>query len=240
MKFCIYTVSDFSEKSSECIDLLYDSLLKKNKLNTFDFYIVTNKNIKNNKYKIIQESINSNYIGWIKYTENLPDGYDFYLYLDSDILFYENVENIFRKKQISIVYEMLPMSNIWFSSSIANYEEKMHMSQLKGVNAGTFCYENKEFIKEINKLIKIEYYTENIYTQAQIEQSTFNYKIFNILKTDKQILNDITSIVSLHANDLVKNKYIYHFCGFNGKMEDKYVRMKKFISKNEQWIETIS
>jgi hypothetical protein len=239
MKFCIYTVSDFSEKSSECIDLLYDSLLKKNKLNTFDFYIVTNKNIKNNKYKIIQESINSHYIGWIKYTENLPDGYDFYLYLDSDILFYENVENIFRKKQISIVYEMLPMSNIWFSSSIANYEEKMQMSQLKGVNAGTFCYENKEFIKEINKLIKIEYYTENIYTQAQIEQSTFNYKIFNILKTDKQIINDITSTVSLHANDLVKNKYIYHFCGFNGKMEDKYVRMKKFISKNEKWIETI-
>lgn len=239
MKCCIYTVSDFSEKSSECIDLLYDSLLKKNKINTFDFYVVTNKNIKNNKYKIIQESINSNYIGWIKYTENLPDGYDFYLYLDSDILFYENVENIFRKKQISIVYEMLPMSNIWFSSSIANYEEKMHMSQLKGVNAGTFCYENKEFVKEINKLIKIEYYAENIYTQAQIEQSTFNYKIFNILKTDKQILNDITSIVSLHANDLVKNKYIYHFCGFNGKMEDKYIRMKKFISKNEKWIETI-
>jgi len=233
MKYLVYTVSDFSDGAEECISILYNSILKRNNKSNFDFVVVTNKSRQSKFNLVIDDSVESNYIGWLKYTNKLPEGYDGYLYLDSDIIFYEKIKNMFGSHQISVIYENSPMSCSWFMFDMATDEEKQKMMNIKGCNAGTFSFTDKIILEKINNLCKlINFKNLNILDQAKAEQSCFNYFIFS-LHQQQISLNNITSFIQLHVvEEKEKNKSIFHFCGFDGGMVDKHKKMKKFIERN--------
>jgi hypothetical protein len=232
MKYLIYTVSDFTDCAEECISILYDSILKQNTKSDFDFVVVTNKSTQSKFNLLIDDSMESNYVGWLKYTNKLPEGYDGYLYLDSDIIFYEKIKNMFGSHPISVIYENHPMSSSWFMFDMATNQEKQEMININGCNAGTFSFTNKTTLEEINsicKLVNIE--NLNKEDQAKIEQTCFNYFIFK-LHRQQILINDITPFIQLHVQEKQKNKSIFHFCGFDGSMINKYKRMKEFIETN--------
>jgi len=228
----VYTISDLRENSIKCIDLLYESLLYKNNDN-FDFYVVTNnKDYKDiniyNKYNLIYDDIQSPYIGWLKYTEKLPDNYDNYFYFDSDILCYEDLNNLIStENDISIVKENKPMSNEWFQYPFASDDEKEKFKYINGINAGTYAFKSLDFIKEIrSKFESLDISSDNDHVYAMLEQSCFNYSVFNLLLSNKY--TDITKYVRLFAKDDISEHTIYHFCGYEGFMDNKYVRMNRF------------
>lgn len=236
-KYLVYTISDLRESSINCIDLLYQSLIQLN--NNFDFYVITNNiNYNNftfsNNYNIIYDDvINSSYIGWLKYTDKLPDNYEYYFYLDSDILCYENLENLISNgKNISLVKEVENlMSYEWFSYPFASIDDKCIFNAINGINAGSFVFTNKDFLKQVleNKYKSIDIDKADIEYQAKFEQSCFNHACFNFLLNKEY--HDITSLVQLRPNGEINEKKIYHFCNWQGFMDGKYSRMKGFHEK---------
>lgn len=230
MKYLVYTVSDFNDHAEDCIKYLYQSILSQNRKSNFDFYVVSNKNLKSD-FNIIFDQNQSSYIGWSKYTKKLPEGYDGYIYLDSDILFNEKIENMFGQYDNSVVCEGHRMSSPWFMFNMSTEEEKKEMANINGFNAGTFAFKKKEVLVEINDICdKIIDKNFSAIQQACIEQTCFNYWVFNCLKK-KLLFNDLTKMVQLHVSEKEHNKSIFHFCGFTGNMKDKFERMKKFIER---------
>jgi len=234
MKYLVYTVSDFTDYAEECIAYLYESIINNNDASIFDFCIVSNnKNLKSN-FDIIFDDNNSSYIGWSKYTKKLPNGYDGYLYLDSDILFNEKIKNMFGQYDNSVVCESQQMASPWFMFSLSSEEEKKEMSKINGFNAGTFAFKKKDVLIEISNICdRIKNKNFNTIQQACTEQTCFNYWIFNCLKK-KILFNNLTRMVQLHVTEKQENKSVFHFCGFTGNMKDKYERMKKFIERYEK------
>jgi len=230
MKYLVYTVSDFSDYAEACIKYLYESIIYNNNRSNFDFCVVSNKNLKSN-FDIIFDENDSNYIGWSKYTKKLPEGYDGYLYLDSDILFNEKIENMFGEHDNSVVCESHSMLSPWFMFALCTEEEKKEMSKINGFNAGTFSFKKKEVLMDINTVCdKIKNKNLNTIQQACTEQTCFNYWVFNCLKK-KMIFNNLTKMVQLHVTERQYEKSIFHFCGFTGNMKDKCERMEKFIER---------
>lgn len=233
-KYLVYTISDLNELSVKCIDLLYESLALHNQ--NYDFYVVTNnpnyKNIKlSDNYNIIYDNIsNSPYIGWLKYTNRLPDNYENYFYFDSDILCYEKLESFVKEKNISLVKENFLMSYKWFNYPFAKEEDKVKFDIVNGVNAGSFVFKNKSFLNEIFEKSKaFDIMTPNLEYQAMFEQSCFNYKCFELVLNNEYY--DITSFVKLHAKQEITEQTVYHFCGWQGFMNDKYIKMENFHKK---------
>lgn len=235
-KYLVYTVSDLRESSIKCTHLLYDSLLQKN--DNFDFYIITNNiNYKNIilplEYKIIYDNLDAHYIGWLKYTDKLPDNYQYYFYFDSDILCYEKLENLINdKKDISIVKELehSMLNSEWHFYSEASIQDKCSFSMICGINAGSFIFKQKKFLQLVREKYKLYNITNNdIDNQAKLEQSCFNYTCFDFILNKNYY--DITSFVKLWADKKIHDQKIYHFCGWQGFMDDKYSRMKIFHEK---------
>jgi hypothetical protein len=228
----VYTISDLRENSIKCIDLLYKSLLYKNN-KKFDFHIITNnpdyKNIITSKsYNIIYEDINSSYVGWLKYTKNLPIGYNHYYYFDSDILCYEDLTCLSSEdKDISLVREDKMMSSEWFCYPYASSYDKNLFNNINGVNAGTYVFNNLDFLKKVReKFEQHDVFSMDIHKQAMFEQSCFNYTVFESLINNNY--HDITNYVKLFAKDSSSSHTIYHFCGFEGFMDNKFTRMNIF------------
>ena len=233
MKYLVYTVSDFSDYAEDCVKYLYESILSHNDKSNFDFYIVSNGNLKSDFDIIFDENENS-YVGWSKYTKNIPEGYDGYLYLDSDILFNEKIENMFGQYDNSVVCEGHRMSSPWFMFSLSTEEEKKEMHSINGFNAGTFAFKKKEVLLQINEICdRVRNKNFNTIQQACAEQTCFNYWVFNCIKK-KIIFNNLTKMVQLHVSEKQQNKSIFHFCGFTGSMKDKYERMKKFTERYDK------
>lgn len=228
-KILIYTISDLRKTSLKCVDLLYNSLLYNNKVTDFDFYVVTNdlnyKNIDNFKHKFLFDSNNNTYIGWSKFTQSLPDGYDFYLYFDSDILVYESLTNLVLDNDYTIVFEDLKMSNDWFNYPFATDAEKNEFVLLNGINAGTFGFKDLNFLNVVREnCSRYNFDNQNEISQAMFEQSSFNYSFFKIMDKCKYI--DITNLVKLHAKEELSDHSIYHFCGYDGFMDNKLRKME--------------
>jgi hypothetical protein len=226
----VYTVSDLRESSIKCIDLLYQSLLKQNR--DIDFFVVTNADYSklNKPYKFLYDNLQSTYIGWLKYSKSLPLGYDSYIYFDSDILCYELLDNLIGDFDFSLVIEKVPMSTKWFCYPFATESQKIDFQNISGINAGTYVFKNLDFIDKVRHNYRFyDIQNTNHREQAMFEQSCFNYSLIEYVK-DNQFY-DISKYVRLFANDDISENTIYHFCGYEGFMDNKLKRMLRFNQK---------
>lgn len=234
MKTLLYTISDFSFKAKECIELMYNSI---NQTKDFDFVVVTNnKNYPKNLPVIVDDS-NINYIGDLKYSSKIPEGYSRYIYLDSDILFFGSINELYDDREYSLVFELgKPMSLEFFSYPFSDNNHKIIEKNLTGINAGTFSFKNYYFLKEVREKIN-NIKLNNDHLSARYEQSAFNYVISKSVNYNFSLIKDLTPITSLFAqnNPYNENKKIYHFCGFNGNMVSKYNLMEKFNNEVLQY-----
>jgi hypothetical protein len=227
----IYTVSDFSERAEDCINLLFDNIEKDENI---DFCVISNRsNPPGFKYKTITVDTTSNYIGHLKYCAKLPDA-DRYLYLDSDILFFGSVDSVFSEDfDLSVVVEDFALSGEWFSYHVSNKDQLP--SHVFGLNGGTFAFKDKKFLDRVTEKINTHFnplYSPHV--NAMLEQSLFNETVGETYNYDWSLVNDLTSAARLYVPDncIYDSKVqIYHFCGWTGGMGSKYARMKNFLEK---------
>ena len=227
MKILVYTVSDFKPNAIDCIKLLYDSLKCKNK--NFDFLIISNKHPdKECPFDYVIDTDFNSWVGFLKFSSLLPEGYDKYIYLDSDVLFFEKLDDLIKKD--CIAEEVVSMGEKFFCYNGSTAQEKEEMKTMVGINSGTYCFSNREFASDIQKLFK-EKIINDVVENLLLEQSSFNYYIFKKRKEGKEFKK---ILVQFHCtiDSYDKNIKIYHFCGFSNEMSSKYIRMKNFYEKN--------
>jgi hypothetical protein len=228
MKVLVYTVSDFKTNALDCIRLLLSSF---NKIN-FDFKIITN-NFNYKEYEdIIYDEYQCDYVGFLKYSKYIPSGYDRYVYLDSDILYFGDIEDLFSNKNYSCVIEDLPMSNEWFLYKNHNLEYLDKIKSLNGFNAGTFSFTDINFLKKIRDSFE-PYVINNTHYDARLEQSSFNFIISQEINFDLDKIHNLTHITQLFSNigSQKEDKKLYHFCGFSNEMQSKFYKMKNFYDQ---------
>lgn len=227
MKTLLYTVSDFSDKARDCIDLLLSNI---DKSDDFDFVVVSNNKNHPKDISVVVDNSNINYIGDLKYSLEIPKGYSRYVYLDSDILFYGSIKDLYDEdKDYSLVFENIPMNLHFFSYPYSDDNHKNMEKNLLGLNAGTFSFKNHSFLQIVREKIS-NVRIHNPVTAAMYEQSALNYVISKLLNYDFSLAKNLTPITSLFAQEhpYDENKKIYHFCGFNGSMINKYRLMENF------------
>jgi hypothetical protein len=178
---------------------------------------------------LVEENLRGLDILASKYSDVLPEGYDNYIYLDSDILVDDKISSIIKDGMINVVPEQnLVGENFWHKPEFCTDEEK-YIYEKRALNAGTFSFPDKSFVEGVKKAL-----LDNITTIggnfAPFEQSCFNY-CAHIFDYDLNFLN----CVKLHCHDNTKKEEgikIYHFCGYSGSMIGKYRAMEKFINEN--------
>lgn len=226
MKTLLYTVSDFKNHAIDCIDLLINNI----KDYDFDFAIVSNQNI-DCKYKIILDEKKYEYIGFLKYSEQIPNGYNQYIYLDSDILYFGHSKDLVDdSKEFSIVKEKLLMNNEWFKYPYNDSFEYINKSSSNlGLNAGTFAYKNISFLQNVRNLYE-PFISQDIHLDARLEQSSYNFALSHAVDFDFNRCHDLTNKTVLFADqhEFSTEKSIYHFCGFSNEMNSKFLKMKRF------------
>jgi len=229
MRTLLYTVSDFKHNALDCIEMMLQNI----KDSDFDFAIVSNKEV-DCRHKIILDKKPYNYIGFLKYSECLPKDYDRYIYLDSDILYFGCISNLFvENKEFSIVKEKLQMSNEWFKYPYLNtpdYLNKVHNTL--GLNAGTFSFTSVKFLENTRELFE-PFISQEIHQDARLEQSSFNLALSREVNFDFSKCHDLTETVVLFADQssYQSDKTLYHFCGFSNEMQSKLFKMKNFYDK---------
>lgn len=223
MKTLVYTISDFKPHALDCISLLYKSMQGSD----FDFCIVSNKRLENCPFNVIIDPIERAYVGFLKYSPRVPSGYDRYLYLDSDILFFDKVNSFFSDKPFSVVLEKLQMSDEWFNY----FRSGEDFSQYKGINAGSFGFYDYSFLARVRKLFE-PFISGDVHRDARLEQSSFNYAVLKTIGGDFSLLEDFSqqSLLFAQSNSPL-NKKLYHFCGFSNEMSSKYYKMKQIYDK---------
>lgn len=227
MKILIYTVTDFSSNASNCIRLLYDSI---DKSEEFDFLVMATKPPEDFfEFKYIVDPIGSPYAGILKFSEKIPEGYDKYIYLDSDILFYGKASDLFTiDKKISIVKESRNMLVEWHRYPYADHQDISLMSETSAINAGTFSFSSYKYFKGVRDLF-FPFISGFISDNAKLEQQAFNYFVAKTVEFNLDACFDLTEITQLFAQQFAPSeKKLYHFCGFTGEMSSKYINMKKF------------
>jgi hypothetical protein len=188
---------------------------------------VSNKRLENCPFNVIIDPIERAYVGFLKYSPRVPSGYDRYLYLDSDILFFDKVNSFFLEKPFSVVLESLPMSNEWFNY----FRSGEDFSQYSGINAGSFGFYDYSFLARVRKLFE-PFVSGDVHRDARLEQSSFNYAVLKTIGGDFSLLEDFSPQSLLFAqSDSPLNKKLYHFCGFSNEMSSKYYKMKQIYDK---------
>jgi hypothetical protein len=221
MKILLYTISDFKPMAKECIDLLLSSI-------TFDIPV---------DFMIISDADknNINYIGVLKYSPNIPDNYDYYIYLDSDILYFDKISKLINSnKKYTLVYENTKIKkNPWWYFKYSNTDTSL-LEESQAINAGSFCFARSEY-KILNDIYATyhNHIKSNVHENAKLEQAIFNYYIYQNINFETQHVHDITHMTRLFASDhqLEDNKKLYHFCGFTNTMDSKYSNMKKLYDQ---------
>jgi hypothetical protein len=246
-KTLVYTTCDFSSNSYKCTELLYRSLLVNN--SDFDFYIISNTKSSESEFPIIvEDSPNRKILANWKYTKLLPEGYNQYFYLDSDILCFGKLEDLCDDNDLSLCTENHRMSDSeYFCYKDATPEEKLKMKDYNGFQAGSFGFKNMKFLSEIRELIEPklnnpiipdgisrEEFHRIILPDAMLDQTSLNYYVLKQLPDMKYF--DFTDKVLIRPDDPVRfyteNKMIYHFCGFRAEMNSKYQRMVNWCRYN--------
>jgi hypothetical protein len=235
MKTFLYTISDFKENAIDCINLLLSSI-------TFnidvDFAIVSNKTPSQSiKYNIVfDDSIQSEYIGQLKYSKKIPQNYDYYIYLDSDILYFDQISKLIdTTKAFTIVRENYKIQkNPWHYFQYAPEKDKSDIINAEALNAGSFAFSASQYsaIEEMYDLCT-KYYKNDIYHDVRLEQCIYNYVIHKATQFNLNHCHDITGSVELFASNKNKipNKSLYHFCGFDNTMKSKITNMRTFYDK---------
>jgi hypothetical protein len=233
MKILLYTISDFKPFADQCINLMLSSI---NFDISCDFLVISDKQYANYPI-IVDNNLNSNYIGYLKYSLNLPSNYDYYIYLDSDILYFDKISKLINNNNLfSIVKEdYIINSHEWFYfKHIEDTIDQTKIQKCYALNAGSFCFHNSK-LKNIHNIYYLyqKYFTQNIHENAKIEQSIFNYIIHKITNYSLKDCYDLTPSVELFASNksIKPNKTLYHFCGFSNEMSNKYICMKDFYDK---------
>jgi lipopolysaccharide biosynthesis glycosyltransferase len=238
MKICLYTISDLNPISVQCVDMLYDSIFsqKSNTKNNIDFYVVSNKLPTDYiKYNCILSEFNNAHIVYSRYTSNLPSGYDKYIYLDSDILFFDDLLSLIDDRyEFGLVTEgtIGDMNGSWWKYPFSTEEDIKIFNSLTGINSGTFVVSDKEYLVQVAKLF-IPYLhlwqTQSDSSNAMFEQSCFNYFIAKKCGIALDNCYLLTDKVELHCADKPpSHKKIYHFTGFGFGMKKKLEYMQKF------------
>jgi hypothetical protein len=240
MKTLVYTISDGTPQGLACANLLYEYLQNKE---NFDFLIISNKKFNSGDFNtLVVEDYNHKYVGMLKYTEKLPKNYDSYVYLDSDILFFDDPLNLVNKnKKIGIVKETFLMTEGWNYYSQGELSNKL--SSLQGVNAGSFSVKDLKYMKKVRDLVKrAGGLTDNLVADAKLEQSAFNYMVAEATDLDLSKCHDFTekSVLFAANSDFSKQKTLYHFNGFTGEMTSKYISMTKFVQKHKDQINLLN
>jgi hypothetical protein len=160
----------------------------------------------------------------------LPKNYDYYVYLDSDILYFGKIADLLPiDRGLSIVKENHMMNNSWFAYPHATKEHSKLFSSINGINAGTFVYTNPSFLETVRQLY-ITNIKSNYIENAKLEQSSFNYALCLLSSFKFNKYYDISNICQLHSkhNSFSNKKLLYHFCGIDQTMKTKYTIMENF------------
>jgi hypothetical protein len=240
VKILVYTVSDFKPFAAECVRLLFQNF-KSSTYSNVDYLVITSLSQnhlipKNFEYKTISDDFCSNYIGFLKYSKCIPNGYDAYIYLDSDILYFGTADQLLCiDKNFSIVFEKLKMSNEWFRYKNASQDEAGFFDQTNGLNAGSFCFKDISFTKTVRDLFE-KYINGDVHSDARLEQSSFNYAICKSTNFNLSECFDISPIVRLFASEhtFSDDKKLYHFCGFSNEMASKFYKMNLFLNEKKR------
>jgi hypothetical protein len=237
MKILLYTISDFKPFALECIELLLKSIIQDI---DYDFIILSNSlpKIFTNFNVIIDDTKTSNYIGYLKYSPKIPKNYDYYIYLDSDILYFDKISKLLPiNKNFTIVKENSRiLKNDWYYFHYIDTQDDYVLQQSEAMNAGSFAfYKDKcSYISEIYELYKkFTHINNTCHSNAKLEQSIYNYVINKMNNFDLSHCHDITDQTILFAANKKPedNKKLYHFCGFTNEMESKYRKMKIFYDR---------
>jgi hypothetical protein len=237
MKVLLYTISDLKIDSIRCVDLLLSSIVYDIE---YDFYIISNKPSSNRiAYNlIIDDVLPSNYIGYLKYSEKLPDNYDYYIYLDSDILYFDKLSKLIDgTKEFSVVAENYEVGNgEWFYFKYSNLDEQntINFKKSKALNAGSFAFKrSSKNTMHLARSLYNTYHNNDIDHDVKLEQCIFNYIIHSNTNYILDNCFNITNTVELFASNKPpkENKKLYHFCGFTNEMGSKYRSMKEFYDK---------
>ena len=230
MRVLVYTATDFNEESHKCIDLLVENMTLPENV---DFCVISNNpSPEGFKHKVILDSRYYLYGGFLKYSKLIPKGYDYYLFLDPDIIYFGNpMDLIDPTKDFTIVTEeRQDMCQEWFEYKRAPNLDRLKFTMLKGLNAGTFGFKDLGFTDRVRSL-----YEPHIQTilpdDAILEQSSYNYGICLATDFEMDKCNDIAQKVQLFAgyNPFNLDKPFHHFCGFKKTMVDKYEEMASLI-----------
>ena len=230
MRVLVYTATDFNAESHKCIDLLAASMTLPDNV---DFCVMSNKpGPEGFSHKVVVDQKDYLYGGFLKYSELIPKGYDYYLFLDPDIIYFGSpIDLIDPTKDFTIVTEERhSMCHEWFQYKLAPDIDKFKFSMLKGLNAGTFGFKDLGFTAKVRSLF--EPYIQTILPDdAILEQSSYNYGICLSTNFEMSKCNDIAQKVQLFAgyNLFDLSKQLFHFCGFKKTMVDKYGEMASLV-----------
>lgn len=235
-----YTISNLTDDSIKCIELLYKSL--KLKISDVNFKIVVDSRNSNNKIapyildKILfidMSKYEYNHIFCLKFVKEIFDQpYDYFCYLDSDILYFlDNYSfspyyNYFCYEGGQLISKFFSM--YWPSDFVIDKRANI------GINAGFFAI-NKETGFLLHDFMKNYLYTSKN-TKWWIEQNMFNLFIYQQMFSGihKHKWIDYSNKIKLFAEPHTKfiDNRMYHFCGKVGNMELKYNRMNNFLINN--------
>lgn len=250
-KILFYTVNDGNENYLKCLNIAYQSLT--NVLGDVNFKIYTSHDglikIKQNNYCLLEKisvlnkiAYNWNFIGDLRYHKKIfEQDYDYFIYLDSDILWKHNDPDFVQQLQNSLGF-IVNEGKICESDSQHtlswNREDIEKYRNNWGVNSGLFglkkhiAIELAEFFeKEVN-----DYQVNNVSDQGKIEQSLFNQ--FIICKEYYNKLLDISdSVYNMYNSEDIKKIHqhpnkIYHFMSF-GDGKNKFDMMNRIENRKK-------
>lgn len=233
MKNLIYTISNFCPYADECIDLLHNSISLNNK--NFDFVVLSSQEPPQSfKLPVIidDDPIYESYVGFLKYSNKIPNNYDQYIYLDSDILYFGLLSQFTKLEyNFTITKESAKMSEEWFKYKYGLKQYKHKYKNISAINAGSFAFRDLSFLSHVKDLYENYIESEPI-ENAKLEQSSFNYALAILSDFNLNEYYDISYMCQLYAQtDPVSNKLLYHFCNFSNSMENKFRYMKELYDK---------
>jgi hypothetical protein len=104
-----------------------------------------------------------------------------------------------------------------------------------GLNAGTFCFKNLNFLSLVRSLYE-PFISGEPHADARLEQSSYNYAVCKYVAFDFSLCFNLSSVVKLFASDcwFTPEKKLYHFCGFSNEMFSKFIKMSNFLNEKQR------
>lgn len=240
IKPLIYTAVTNDDTSLSCAFLLYKSI-KHFLKDSYDFKIIVPEDvnytypseIKPYIFPIYNYHYKNTSIYTLRYDQKIfNQSYDYFIYLDSDILWM--IDFLFDMRYNCICFEQQKMSNNNFSRAWPK-KNRQELKQIPGINSGFFG------ITKTVGLNLADFMMRNLLTKRKLrrpifEQNMFNYFVYYnyLILEQKEVWININHKFLLGAkpNSLFLPQMAYHFFGDVGNMDSKFSRMTNFLSNN--------